>query len=155
MDFLTPDFTPAYPEIFLLVMVCVVMLTDLIVGERRRYLAFFLAQLTLIGCAILTLTTFSSETNRTFSGMFIDDAMSDILKLMVYATVAAVLIYSRIYIAARGMFRGEFFSLALFATLGMMVMISAERMKSVLTAPAIFCSSSEAGSMAVCSRLPS
>ena len=125
MDFLTPDFTPAYPEIFLLVMVCVVMLTDLIVGERRRYLAFFLAQLTLIGCAILTLTTFSSETNRTFSGMFIDDAMSDILKLMVYATVAAVLIYSRIYIAARGMFRGEFFSLALFATLGMMVMISA------------------------------
>jgi NADH-quinone oxidoreductase subunit N len=125
MDFLTPDFTPAYPEIFLLVMVCVVMLTDLIVGERRRYLAFFLAQLTLIGCAILTLTTFSSEANLTFSGMFIDDAMSDILKLMVYVTVAAVLIYSRIYIAVRGMFRGEFFSLALFATLGMMVMISA------------------------------
>lgn len=125
MDFLPPDFTPAYPEIFLLVMVCVVMLVDLIVGEKRRYFAFFLAQFALIGCAILTFTTFSSEANRTFSGMFVDDAMSDILKLMVYVTVAVVLIYSRIYIGVRGMFKGEFFSLALFATLGMMVMISA------------------------------
>lgn len=125
MDFLPPDFTPAYPEIFLLVMVCVVMLVDLIVGEKRRYFAFFLAQFALIGCAILTFTTFSPEANRTFSGMFVDDAMSDILKLMVYVTVAVVLIYSRIYIGVRGMFKGEFFSLALFATLGMMVMISA------------------------------
>ncbi len=125
MDFLTPDFTPAYPEIFLLVMVCVVMLADLIVGERRRYIAFFLAQFALIGCAVLTFTTYSSETNHTFSGMFVDDAMSDILKLMIYATVAVVLVYSRIYIGVRGMFKGEFFSLALFATLGMMVMVSA------------------------------
>ncbi|SDY06415.1 NADH-quinone oxidoreductase subunit NuoN [Nitrosomonas sp. Nm33] len=125
MDFLPPDFTPAYPEIFLLVMVCVVMLVDLIVGEKRRYFAFFLAQFALIGCAVLTFTTFSSNSNHTFSGMFVDDALSDILKLMVYATVAVVLIYSRIYIGVRGMFKGEFFSLALFATLGMMVMISA------------------------------
>src|SRR5690606_12416481 len=98
MDFLQPDFTPAYPEIFLLVMVCVVMLVDLIVGEKRRYFAFFLAQSALIGCAVLTFTTFSPDIRHTFSGMFVDDAMSDILKLMVYATVAAVLIYSRTYI---------------------------------------------------------
>ncbi len=51
--------------------------------------------------------------------------MADILKMMVYVTVSVVLVYSRTYIAARGMFSGEFFSLALFATLGMMVMISA------------------------------
>lgn len=125
MDFLPPDFTSAYPEIFLLAMVCIVMLVDLIVGEEKRYFAFFLAQIALIGSALLTFTTFSSEVSHTFSGMFVDDAMSDILKLMVYITVATVLIYSRSYIGVRGMFRGEFFSLALFATLGMMVMISA------------------------------
>ena len=39
-----------------------------------------------------------------------------------------MLVYSRAYIAARGMFRGEFFALALFATLGMMVMISANHL---------------------------
>ena len=57
--------------------------------------------------------------------MFVDDAMSDVLKLMSYIAVSVVLVYSRSYISLRGMFRGEFFALALFALLGMMVMISA------------------------------
>lgn len=125
MNFLPPDFAPAYSEIFLLVMVCVVMLADLVAGEKRRYVAYVLAQIALIGCALLTFVSFSSEPSYTFSGMFVDDAMADILKLMVYATVAAVLVYSRGYIRIRGMYTGEFFSLVLFATLGMMVMISA------------------------------
>lgn len=125
MDFLSPDFAPAYPEIFLLIMVCVVMLADLVAGEKRRYVAYLLAQIALVGCALLTFISFSTEPSYTFSGMFVDDAMSDILKLMVYATVASVLIYSREYITIRGLYTGEFFSLVLFATLGMMVMVSA------------------------------
>jgi NADH-quinone oxidoreductase subunit N len=40
----------------------------------------------------------------------------------------AILVYARPYLAARGMFRGEFFALVLFATLGMMVMISANHL---------------------------
>lgn len=125
MDFLSPDFAPAYPEIFLLVMVCVVMLADLFAGARHRYLAFSLSLFALAGCALLTYSTFTTEVSYTFSGMFVDDAMSDILKLLTYLTVAIVLIYSRVYILSRGLMRGEFFSLALFATLGMMVMVSA------------------------------
>jgi NADH-quinone oxidoreductase subunit N len=39
-----------------------------------------------------------------------------------------VLVYARAYNSARGLFRGEFFTLALFATLGMMVMISANHL---------------------------
>jgi NADH-quinone oxidoreductase subunit N len=79
----------------------------------------------LIGCAFLTFVTFSEEATLTFSGMFVDDAMADILKLMVFATVVAVLIYSHTYVRDRGILTGEFFCLVLFATLGMMVMISA------------------------------
>ena len=60
--------------------------------------------------------------------MFVDDLMSDVLKLFVCLSVMIVLVYSRPYITARGMFRGEFFALALFATLGMMVMISANHL---------------------------
>jgi NADH-quinone oxidoreductase subunit N len=131
MDFLSPDFAPAYPEIFLLVMVCVVMLADLFAGEKHRYLAFFLTLFALTGCALLTYSTFSTEVSYTFSGMFVDDAMSDTLKLLTYLTVATVLIYSRVYISSRGLMRGEFFSLALFATLGMMVMVSASHLISL------------------------
>ncbi len=125
MNFIPPDLAPAYPEIFLLVMVCIVMLADLFVGEKRRYVSYILSQAALLGCAILTFSTLSSDVSYTFSGMFVDDPMADILKLMVYITVASVLVYSRAYISVRGMYTGEFFSLVLFATLGMMVMISA------------------------------
>lgn len=125
MDFLLPDFTPAYPEIFLLFMICVIMLADLFAGEKNRLLSFYLSLFTLAGCALITYSIYSTEIRYTFSGMFVGDAMSDVLKLMIYPTVAAVLIYSRAYISLRGLLRGEFFSLALFATLGMMVMVSA------------------------------
>jgi NADH-quinone oxidoreductase subunit N len=49
----------------------------------------------------------------------------------VLIAVSAMLIYSRRYAAARGMYRGEFFTLVLFATLGMMVMISANHLLSL------------------------
>lgn len=125
MNFIPPDFAPASTEIFMLIMVCVVMLADLTVGENKRYLAYLLTQVSLLGCAVLTYVSFSSESVQTFHGMYIDDAMGDILKLMIFGTVSAVLVYSYAYITDRDMLRGEFFSLILFATLGMMVMISA------------------------------
>src|SRR5664279_5256863 len=40
-------------------------------------------------------------------------------------TVVLTLVYSRSYLAARGLFRGETFVLMMFALLGIMVMISA------------------------------
>ena len=125
MSFMPPDFAPASSEIFMLIMVCVVMLADLTVGQNRRYVTYLLTQATLLGCAVLTFSSFSNEVVLTFSGMFVDDTLADTLKLMTYGTVSAVLIYSHAYITDRGMLRGEFFSLILFATLGMMVMISA------------------------------
>ncbi|HRE17933.1 MAG TPA: NADH-quinone oxidoreductase subunit NuoN [Rhodocyclaceae bacterium] len=62
----------------------------------------------------------------TFSGMFVDDVMGDLLKVFLYLTMLVILVYSRAYVAEREqMAKGEFYVLALFATLGMMVMISA------------------------------
>ncbi len=57
--------------------------------------------------------------------MFVDDLFADLLKLVLYPAVAMVLVYSRGYLAARNLDKGEFYVLTLFATLGMMVMISA------------------------------
>jgi NADH-quinone oxidoreductase subunit N len=125
MNFTQPDFAPAYPEIFLLGMVCVVLLADLAWGEKKPYIAYLLAQIALLGCVIISFVTSAPGVVYTFSDMFVDDPMADILKILVYITVSAVLVYSRNYISVRGMLSGEFFSLALFATLGMMVMISA------------------------------
>jgi len=125
MNFAMPNLMPALPEIFLLCMVSIILIADLFVCDERRFVTYMLTQLTLLGCALLTAFTTSSGVTYTFNGMFVDDPMSDALKLLTYIALSVTLVYSREYITLRGLFRGEFFSLALFALLGMMVMISA------------------------------
>jgi len=119
------SFVPALPEIFVLTMVSLILLIDAAVGEKRRYIAYGLSLLTLIGAALLTLRDFSSMPVLALGGLFIDDPLSDVLKLFLYLATAAVLVYARDYLRQRGLYRGEFFVLALFALLGMMVMVSA------------------------------
>ncbi len=125
INFVMPDLYPASAEIFLLIMACVVLLVDLAVGPKRRWLAYLLAQLTLAGCFAITVLTRDDQAVLAFSNMFIDDSFADMLKLALYIAVAVMLIYTRAYLAVRNLDRGEFYLLVLFATLGMMVMISA------------------------------
>jgi NADH-quinone oxidoreductase subunit N len=120
-----PNLIPALPEIFVLVMVSLILIIDLFLSAKNRFITYALTQITLLGAAWITVSTHGAVPEYTFSNMFVDDAMSDVLKLMSYIAVSVVLVYSRTYISQRGMFRGEFFALALFALLGMMVMISA------------------------------
>jgi NADH-quinone oxidoreductase subunit N len=126
-----PVMFPAYAEIFLFVMALVVLLTDLFVGERRRWITYALTQATLLGCAVLTVgiaNALGGVTGYTFGNMFVGDVMSSVLKLAVFIAVSACLIYSRRYLADRGLLTGEYFALTLFAMLGMMVMISANHL---------------------------
>jgi NADH-quinone oxidoreductase subunit N len=124
-NFVMPDLYPAAPEIFLLLMSFLVLFVDLIFGATHRWLAAMLSVVTLLGCAAITLVTSDGQTTLTFSNMFVDDLLSDFLKLMTYFAVIMMLIYGRQYLAERGLDKGEFYLLVLYATLGMMVMISA------------------------------
>jgi len=120
-----PDLAPAATELFLLTAACAVLLIDLFISDGRRWITQMLAQLVLVGCAAILIATASSGTAFTFSVMFIDDPLADALKLMIIVAVSMLLVYSRRYLADRGMYRGEFFTLTLFSVLGMMVMVSA------------------------------
>ncbi|MDP2826941.1 MAG: NADH-quinone oxidoreductase subunit NuoN [Sulfuritalea sp.] len=124
-NFVMPDLYPAAPEIFLLLMSFLVLFVDLIFGATHRWMAAMLTVVTLLGCAAITLVTSDGQTTLTFSNMFVDDLLSDFLKLMTYLAVIMMLVYSRQYLADRGLDKGEFYLLVLYATLGMMVMISA------------------------------
>jgi NADH-quinone oxidoreductase subunit N len=128
MNLAFTDVLPLLPEIFLLAAVSLILLIDLFLSDEQRFITYILTLIALLGCGWLTLTTVTGIPTYAMHGMFIDDLLSDTLKLMLYFVVAVVLVYSRSYIHARGMFQGEFFVLVLFATLGMMVMISASSM---------------------------
>jgi len=125
-NFVIPDLLPAAPEIFLAAMAMAILMIDLFVKDSRRTVTFALTQLTLLGCAAIQIYTSTGEITYTFSNMFVDDMMADLLKLFVYMTMIVVLFYSRAYLFDRPeMNKGEYYVLALFATLGMLVMISA------------------------------
>ena len=131
-NFVVPDLLPAAPELFLLVMAMVILLADLVAKNAQRSLTFVLTQLTLVGCALIQFYTSSGEITYTFSNMFVDDLMADLLKLFLYMTVIVVLFYSRAYVRDReSMNKSEYYLLALFATLGMMVMISANHFLTI------------------------
>lgn len=131
-NFVVPNLLPAAPEIFLTVMALAILMIDLLVKDSRRTVIFVLTQFTLIGCAAIQFATSTGEISYTFSNMFVDDLMSDLLKLFLYMTMVIVMFYSRGYVIDRdSMNKGEYYVLALFATLGMMVMISANHFLTI------------------------
>jgi NADH-quinone oxidoreductase subunit N len=120
-----PDFSPAIPEIFMLSMICTVLLVDVFLKPEQRNLTLYLAQASLLGALLLTVIGFSDERVLTFQGRFVRDPMGDVLKAFIYIITMGVFLYSRDYLKERGLFKGEFYVLGLFAVLGMMVMVSA------------------------------
>ncbi len=123
-----PPISIAYPEIFLLAAGCAILVIDLFLAEDKRWVAYVLSLAALLGCAVLTVIVTGMTGGRlayTFNGMFVSDIMASVLKMFTYVSVVLCLVYSRTYLADRGLYRGEYFVLALFATLGMTVMISA------------------------------
>ncbi|OGT21107.1 MAG: NADH-quinone oxidoreductase subunit N, partial [Gammaproteobacteria bacterium RBG_16_57_12] len=125
MNFETPNLLPAVPEIFVLSMACLILVIDLFVSDRGRALTHLLSLATLVGAIVLTTGLYSGGRVLTFSGSFINDDLANVLKSFIYIITAAVFIYSRRYLSERDLFKGEFYVLALFGVLGMMVMVSA------------------------------
>lgn len=127
-----PNFAPAIPEIFVITMACVILMVDLFLTDRSRIVSYGLAQLSLVGAALLTLSGFNSQASiSTFNGMFVQDTMGDILKLVMYGLVFVAFLYSRDYLRERNMFRGEYFVLGLLGLVGMMVMVSASHFLTI------------------------
>jgi NADH-quinone oxidoreductase subunit N len=127
-EIVLPPLLPAWPEIFLLTATCAILLADLWISDARREVTYGLSLAALAGTAVLLVLAQSyagGQPSYTFSDMFVADGMASVLKLLAVGTVAACFVYSRRYLQDRGLFKGEYFVLALFALLGMMVMISA------------------------------
>jgi NADH-quinone oxidoreductase subunit N len=127
MQFLL-SLAPAYAEVFLLCMICAILLIDLYLTDEQRDLTYLLTLLTLGGCFLITALADPVNETEPFSDMFVADPMASVLKLCIYVSVAVVLVYSQLYLRARDIYRGEFFVLVLFATLGMLIMVSGSSM---------------------------
>ncbi len=142
MEFSLPNILLATPEMFLLAGTCFVLLADLFVKDSQRIITYLLTQIVLLVTAGLvffgtnemnlivaeSIQTTGSASVTAFSDMFVLDPMAQILKVSILLITAAVFVYSREYLRSRDMYKGEYFTLGLFAVLGMMIMVSAKTM---------------------------
>ena len=122
------DFLPALPEIVLVLGACALMIFDLLSKDERRGASVVFASLVVLACTLSTLFVLLGSGGQllyAFNGLFVADVMSHVLKLGAYIAVSLALVYSRQYLLDRGLLKGEFLVLLLFALLGMMVMMSA------------------------------
>ena len=125
MNLIDLNLMPAMPEIVLFALLIAVLLADLWISDKNRYLTHLMSLGTVIIVAVTQLAVWEQGSTLAFHGMYIADGMSCLSKLVLYGLTFGLFIYSKPYNQARGIFKGEFYTLSLFALLGMSVMVSA------------------------------
>ena len=116
------------PEIFVALMAMLILLLDLFVQDKNKHIIYGLSQLTLLVAGLITASLGFSDPQFAFKDMFIFDGLAMFLKMMSYITLSVVFIYSRNYLLDKKLLNGEYFSLSLFALLGVMLMISSKNL---------------------------
>jgi len=124
MNFPLPNVVPLLPEMFVAVMGMAVLVLDMFLPKGRKVLCGYAALLTCIIAGFLSLQVGTSEPVPAFYGFFVLDPFSSYAKLLIYAGTALSIILSLDYIKNE-FGEGEYYSLMLFAMLGMMIMASA------------------------------
>ena len=119
MNFQFPDLTPMMPELVMTALALAVLLLDLVIKKKE-----VLALISMAGVAFASLTLFAPP-GITFGTMYIADGYSTFFKIIFFINVILTVLISIKYIAIERVNNGEYYSLILFSTIGMMIMASA------------------------------
>ena len=126
------DLMPLLPELFLLGATSLILIAGLYIDEGRRALVHYMALATLAIAAAVILRDFAiGQRVAALGGMYIRDGVGDLLKLFAFLSTGIVFVYAKYYLRAHKLFVSEFYTLALFALLGMCILISAGNLLTV------------------------
>jgi len=115
-----PDLTPVMPEIVMTIAAIVMLLAELVI-KRKETIGF----LTIIGACAAIYYTLMGSPGTTFGGMYVSDGYSTFFKIIFLINLILTVLMSPKYLQTLKINFGEYYSLILFATLGMMLMASA------------------------------
>lgn len=118
------DLLPLLPEVVLLVGAFTLLILDLFLSERQRVITHGLALLTMAISFAMLLTDVGGS-GTVFNGMFVRDVMANVTKLAIILVSGLSLVYGWPYLRERKLYPGEVPVLVMFATVGMMMMVSA------------------------------
>ena len=119
------------PELLILVFSMGLLIGDAFWSHSHPNLTPRLAVLSLVVTTLAVLATAAPVSVQLFNGAFIRDGVADLLKVAILLISAGALSMSRHYLQAREFERGEYYVLAMFSVLGMMVLASAYDMLSI------------------------
>ncbi len=119
------------PEIFLGTSACLILILDLFVPQSRRVITSTLSILTVLISAGLVLMQPWSTHTLALGDMFVLDPLAQVLKVVTLIIVAVAFVYSGDYLQHRSIYKGEYYVLGLFATLGILVLSSAANLITV------------------------
>ncbi len=132
------------PEIVLLAIACLLLVTDLLLKRRRVALIAGLAIAAVVVTAALTLiltqeltaedcvTGYSRAcTDLAYNGMYAADRFAAFFKMILFLATALTMLLSIHYIRLEAEDHGEYFVMMLFALSGMMIMVSATDLISI------------------------
>lgn len=127
MNFTMPILSAAIPEIFLLAMASIILVIDVCIKDRFRLVTYILVQATIVVTFILSVSQYREYANHivTFSDNYVLDKLAVLVKMFILVTSFFAFVYAREYTKERGISRGDYYILGLFAVLGMMIMASA------------------------------
>jgi NADH-quinone oxidoreductase subunit N len=143
MNFNLHDLALLAPEDFLLGATCAILFIDLFLKPAQRAVTHWLSIIALLGAMALILADHGPAATA-FNGAYIHDSIAAVLKIFILGIVAVVFVFSRRYLADRKLFIGEFYTLTLFSTLGMMLLVSAGNLVMVYLGLELFALSSYA-----------
>ncbi|STY28060.1 NADH dehydrogenase I chain N [Legionella wadsworthii] len=121
----------ALPEIIILTAACVALLADLFLRDKYQPIAYVVSCIGLILAAVVSFLYIGMYKVITFNGLYINDDLANIMKFFIYISVLLSFIYSKNYIEERQMPSGDYYILGMFATLGMMLLVSAHSLLTI------------------------
>lgn len=121
------ELMPMLPELVLVGGAFALLMLDLFLSERQRIITHACS----IGLLVVVTAMLAfgvGGQGEVLSGMFVRDGVADVLKITIAAVAALSMVYLWPFLRARGLYKGEIPVLMLFATLGMMLLVSAGSM---------------------------
>jgi len=119
---------PALPELFLTLSAIALLLLGVMRKEQPVTGGVTVLAIVAMGLAALLIAGQSGDRMTTFGGMFVIDSFATFTKLMILLASAATLAMSRSWLKAEQLDSPEYPVLVLFATLGMLLMVSANNL---------------------------
>lgn len=112
------------PEIIISIMACVILIIDLFLDKNKKYIIYYMTQLTILLTIISLFYLCSESRHLLFNGSFVFDFFSIFSKLVIMIVAFVIFLYSKEYLLCIDLYKGEYFVLCLLSILGMMIMIS-------------------------------